>query len=93
MANETVAINVSLAFCMGTDLDAILNSPSGQPMSTIFFNSFGKKGTLVIWVSGASGSRRKRIDQFWRLGRRCHHTVSYLSHLVVPSHTEISTGI
>ncbi|KAJ3483876.1 hypothetical protein NLI96_g6014 [Meripilus lineatus] len=44
------AINVSLAFCMGTDLDAILNSPSGQPMSTIFFNSFGKKGTLVIWA-------------------------------------------
>ncbi|KAJ3480908.1 hypothetical protein NLI96_g8016 [Meripilus lineatus] len=48
------AINMSLAFCMGTDLDGIINSPSGQPMSTIFFNSFGKTGTLVVWVLAAS---------------------------------------
>ena len=44
------AINVALAFCMGTDLDAIYNNPIGQPMATIFFNSIGKKGTLAIWA-------------------------------------------
>ncbi|KDQ54539.1 hypothetical protein JAAARDRAFT_209261 [Jaapia argillacea MUCL 33604] len=44
------AINVSLAFCMGPDIDAILNSPIGQPMAAIFYNSFGKKGTLTIWA-------------------------------------------
>ncbi|KAF9489100.1 APC amino acid permease [Pleurotus eryngii] len=43
------AINISLAFCMGTDLDAIVNSPIGQPMATIFFNSFGEKATLGVW--------------------------------------------
>ncbi|KAI0321890.1 amino acid transporter [Amylostereum chailletii] len=42
------AINVSLAFCMGTDLDALVNSE--QPMATIFFNSFGQKGTLAVWA-------------------------------------------
>ncbi|KAI5120016.1 hypothetical protein M0805_008477 [Coniferiporia weirii] len=44
------AINVSLAFCMGKDLSGILNSPIGQPMATIFFNSFGQKGTLAVWA-------------------------------------------
>ena len=44
-----VAINMALAFCMGTDLDAIMNSPIGQPMAEIFFNSFGQKGTLAVW--------------------------------------------
>ncbi|THH07201.1 hypothetical protein EW145_g3543 [Phellinidium pouzarii] len=44
------AINVSLAFCMGTDLDSLLNSPIGQPMATIFFNSFGQNGTLGVWA-------------------------------------------
>ncbi|OCB87964.1 amino acid transporter [Sanghuangporus baumii] len=44
------AINVSLSFCMGTDLDSIFNNPIGQPMATIFFNSFGQKGTLAIWA-------------------------------------------
>ncbi|KAH9856381.1 APC amino acid permease [Lenzites betulinus] len=43
------AINVALAFCMGTDMDSILNSPIGQPMAEIFFNSFGQKGTLALW--------------------------------------------
>ncbi|TFK47246.1 APC amino acid permease [Heliocybe sulcata] len=43
-------INVSLAFCMGTDLDSLMNSPIGQPMAQIFFNSFGQKGTLGIWA-------------------------------------------
>lgn len=42
------AINVSLAFCMGTDLDSIVNSD--QPMAQIFFNSFGQKGTLALWA-------------------------------------------
>ena len=44
------AINVALAFCMGTDLQAILDSNIGQPMATIFFNSFGQKGTLAVWA-------------------------------------------
>ncbi|TFK30972.1 amino acid/polyamine transporter I, partial [Crucibulum laeve] len=42
------AINMSLAFCMGTDLQALYNSD--QPMAQIFFNSFGQKGTLAIWA-------------------------------------------
>ncbi|KAG2047467.1 amino acid transporter [Suillus hirtellus] len=43
------AINVSLTFCMGSDLESLLNSPIGQPMAQIFFNSFGQKGTLALW--------------------------------------------
>ncbi|KAG2354803.1 amino acid transporter [Suillus spraguei] len=42
-------INVSLTFCMGTDLEGILNSPIGQPMAQIFYNSFGQKGALALW--------------------------------------------
>ncbi|KAH7924358.1 amino acid transporter [Leucogyrophana mollusca] len=44
------AINVSLAFCMGTDLNNLLDSPIGQPMAQIFFNSFGQNGTLALWA-------------------------------------------
>jgi len=44
------AINVSLAFCMGTDIDTILASPIGQPMATIFFNSLGQRPTLALWA-------------------------------------------
>ncbi|EPS97278.1 hypothetical protein FOMPIDRAFT_1032033 [Fomitopsis schrenkii] len=44
------AINVALAFCMGTDIDSILGSSVGQPMATIFFNAFGQKGTLALWA-------------------------------------------
>ncbi|KAJ3483085.1 hypothetical protein NLI96_g6547 [Meripilus lineatus] len=44
------AINVSLSFCMGTDLEGIVGSATGQPMAQIFFNSFGRKGTLAIWA-------------------------------------------
>ncbi|PAV15638.1 amino acid transporter [Pyrrhoderma noxium] len=44
------AINVSLAFCMGTDLEGILDNSIGQPMATIFFNSFGQRATLGIWA-------------------------------------------
>ncbi|KAI5114700.1 hypothetical protein M0805_001729, partial [Coniferiporia weirii] len=43
------AINMVLAFNMGTDIDGILSSPIGQPLATIFFNSFGKGGTLALW--------------------------------------------
>lgn len=35
---------------MGTDIDSLLNNPIGQPMATIFFNSFGQKGTLAVWA-------------------------------------------
>ncbi|KAG6901948.1 hypothetical protein C0995_006470 [Termitomyces sp. Mi166 len=42
------AINMSLAFCMGTDLQAL--NDSSQPMAQIFFQSFGQKATLVIWA-------------------------------------------
>ena len=50
MTSLPPAINVALAFCMGTDMDSILNNPIGQPMASIFFNSFGQKGTLAIWA-------------------------------------------
>ncbi|KIM81914.1 hypothetical protein PILCRDRAFT_820783 [Piloderma croceum F 1598] len=43
------AINMSLAFCMGTDIDGLLDSPIGQPMAQIFFNSFGQNATLALW--------------------------------------------
>ncbi len=39
---------MSLAFCMGTDLQAL--AESDQPMAQIFVNSFGQKATLGIWV-------------------------------------------
>lgn len=42
-------INVSLAFCMGTDLDSILSSPIGQPMAQILYNSLGQKSALALW--------------------------------------------
>ncbi|KAH7912918.1 amino acid/polyamine transporter I [Hygrophoropsis aurantiaca] len=44
------AISLSIVFCMGTDLESLINSPIGQPMAQIFFNSFGQKGALVIWA-------------------------------------------
>jgi hypothetical protein len=34
---------------MGQDLEGIMNSGLGQPMAQIFFNSFGKEGTLAMW--------------------------------------------
>jgi len=42
-------VNVALAFNMGTDVASILASPIEQPLATIFFNSFGQKGTLALW--------------------------------------------
>lgn len=50
VANRLPAINVSLAFCMGTDLEYVVKSPIGQPMAQIFFNSFGRNGTLALWA-------------------------------------------
>jgi amino acid transporter len=38
-----------LAFCMGTDMESIVNNEIGQPLASIFFNSFGQRGTLAIW--------------------------------------------
>ncbi|KAJ6470938.1 amino acid/polyamine transporter I [Mycena sanguinolenta] len=43
------AIQISVAFCMGTDTFGILSSPIQQPMATILLNSFGKRGMLAIW--------------------------------------------
>jgi len=43
------AINVTLAFCMGSNIQALLDSNIGQPMAQIFYQSFGQKGTLAIW--------------------------------------------
>ncbi|KAK0211068.1 APC amino acid permease [Desarmillaria ectypa] len=36
-------------FCMGRDYQSIIDSPIGQPMATVFFNSFGRTGTLIVW--------------------------------------------
>ncbi|GLB38878.1 putative apc amino acid permease [Lyophyllum shimeji] len=44
------AINVSLAFCMGTDLRSLYDSGRGQPMAQILSYSFGRKGTLAVWA-------------------------------------------
>ncbi|KAI0319540.1 amino acid/polyamine transporter I [Amylostereum chailletii] len=43
------AIIIVIAFNMGDDLQAILNSNIGQPMA-ILFNSFGRSGTLAVWI-------------------------------------------
>lgn len=43
------AINVAIAFRMGTDVEGIMNSPIGQPMAAILFSSLGQKGTLAVW--------------------------------------------
>ncbi|TFK19375.1 amino acid transporter [Coprinopsis marcescibilis] len=42
------AVNISLAFCMGTDLEGLYDSD--QPMADIFVQSFGSKATLGIWA-------------------------------------------
>ena len=43
------AINVALAFCMGNDIQALLDNDVGQPMAQIFYQSFGRKSTLAVW--------------------------------------------
>lgn len=45
-----LAVNIALAFCMGSDVEYTLNSPIGQPMAQIFVNSFGEKATLALWT-------------------------------------------
>ncbi|KAG2154404.1 amino acid/polyamine transporter I [Suillus bovinus] len=42
-------INISVAFCMGTDVSSVLNSPIGQPMAQILYNSLGQKQALALW--------------------------------------------
>ncbi|KAE9388079.1 amino acid transporter [Gymnopus androsaceus JB14] len=44
------AINVSISFNMGQDMDAILSNSIGQPLATIFFNGLGQRGTLGLWT-------------------------------------------
>ncbi|KAF9004593.1 amino acid/polyamine transporter I [Cyathus striatus] len=44
------ALNIVLAFFMGTDTQSIVNSPTGQPLAAILFNSLGQKGALAIWA-------------------------------------------
>jgi len=47
--NTSIAINIALAFCMGPSLEAVLDTPIGQPMAQIFYNSMGPTGALVLW--------------------------------------------
>ncbi|KAG2062043.1 amino acid transporter [Suillus hirtellus] len=42
-------VNISLAFCMGTDVGSVFNSPIGQPMAQILFNSLGQQKALALW--------------------------------------------
>jgi hypothetical protein len=44
----SLAVNISLAFCMGSDITAIASSP--QPMAQIILNSLGQKGALILWL-------------------------------------------
>ncbi|KAH9973549.1 APC amino acid permease [Lactifluus volemus] len=44
------AVNVTLAFCMGQDLEGLMTNSIGQPMAQIFLNSFGKTTTLAVWA-------------------------------------------
>ena len=50
MLTPIPAINMALAFCMGSDIQALLDSNVGQPMAQIFYQSFGQKGTLAVWT-------------------------------------------
>lgn len=45
---EPAAINMALAFCMGDDLQSLVNS--NQPMAQILLNAFGLEATLGIWA-------------------------------------------
>lgn len=49
MTYYSPGINVSLAFCMGTDLESVLSSPIGQPMGQILYTSLGRRGALALW--------------------------------------------
>ncbi|KAJ3575763.1 hypothetical protein NP233_g882 [Leucocoprinus birnbaumii] len=43
-------VNIVLAIHIGPDLQAVAANPIGQPMATIFANSVGPTGTIVIWA-------------------------------------------
>jgi cell shape-determining protein MreD len=43
-------ILVILSFFMGTNMNAIVNDPIGQPMAVILFNSLGQRGTIALWA-------------------------------------------
>lgn len=38
-----------IALCMGTDINAINDSPIGQPLAVVYQMGFGTKGALAIW--------------------------------------------
>ncbi|KAJ6529068.1 amino acid transporter [Mycena vulgaris] len=43
------AVQIALAFCMGTDIPTILSNPVQQLIATIILNSLGKRGMLAMW--------------------------------------------
>ncbi|KAF5349324.1 hypothetical protein D9758_011797 [Tetrapyrgos nigripes] len=43
-------VNIVVAFNMGNDLESVIENPIGQPMATIFANTVGRTGTVVIWA-------------------------------------------
>ncbi|EIW80594.1 APC amino acid permease [Coniophora puteana RWD-64-598 SS2] len=45
-----LAVNISLAFCMGPSTAAVVSSPFGQPMAQIFFASLGQRVGLSLWA-------------------------------------------
>ncbi|KAI0997747.1 putative amino-acid permease [Podosphaera aphanis] len=49
------AIIITIAFCMGTDITGILESPLGQPLAHIAYNALGKQGSatllILLWLS------------------------------------------
>ncbi|KAL1740224.1 amino acid/polyamine transporter I [Schizophyllum fasciatum] len=43
-----VAINIALAFCMGSDIQALYDAE--QPLAAILLPAFGRTGTLAFWA-------------------------------------------
>ena len=41
-------LTVTFCFCL-TDMDAIMNSPTGLPVAQIFLNAGGRAGGLAMW--------------------------------------------
>jgi amino acid transporter len=44
------AVIITIAFCMGNDVIAVVTSPLGQPLAQIAFNSLGKNGSIALLV-------------------------------------------
>lgn len=42
-------LTVSMCFCL-TDLDAILQSPTGLPAAQVFLNAGGRTGGTIMWA-------------------------------------------